>query len=706
MSSTITQIQLGDFVLDKRYQHLRLGDDVILLEPKVYDVLLYLIQHQDRLIPLSELHEQVWAGRVVSDTAVRRTISKLRLALVDTDTQEPRYIKSVMKRGYQLICPINALSTEPELHDQVSSVSSQDAIVDTLLQETTDHSPSSSISRQWQKLLLLLLLLSITALLYFLWPTLEKTPAQPVSLSKENAERVTFSPGKKLDLAISTDGQLLVFSGTDGAHDAWRLYLYNRQSSQITLLSNARGTSISAVSFIEEDQRIAFVDSQFGNSTIHAVDLTGHSNEPAELLLDDFFAIGNLLYHSPSNSLIFGGTKRQGDNGHYYRLDLTHGGYEQLTYSSAAHVTDFAASLSPDQQHLLLIRYQLGNYQPKLQVYRLADRELLMEHELNMMVRQSHWLDEHHVLLLTNAGSLERFRLSDGEIKPRLQDIEQPLHRFVVRQQFIYGISRRPTERHFVEADWPDRRNMKLFPLGQALSAHYRKDSSDVWLVQSDQHGFSLISYDPVRFSEQTIFTQQASFQLIDQHADGNLLLLKSDNRLWLHDATTNSRLAISMHGQLVERGYFSKGGKEVLFTVSKGGSWMSYRYLLDSGMLIQFNRGYRVMYPWGDNFLAITAAGEVTLLNSGLQPITELPMLLVFDVPYQIQTFQHGLLISNMQMQQTKLWLLSNQLEVEDFNFPRNQLHPNTSMKADGSQLIYFGTSAGHDQIFRINLN
>jgi DNA-binding winged helix-turn-helix (wHTH) protein len=63
-------------------------------------------------VPLVEPHENVWAGRVVTDTAVRRTISKLRALLGDTDPETPLYIKSQMKRGDQFIgqpLPVQAL---------------------------------------------------------------------------------------------------------------------------------------------------------------------------------------------------------------------------------------------------------------------------------------------------------------------------------------------------------------------------------------------------------------------------------------------------------------------------------------------------------------------------------------------------------------------------------------------------------------------
>ena len=92
------RVQLGEFILCPVNQHLEIGAERIPLEPKVYQVLCYLISQQQRFVSLEELHQQVWAGRVVSDTAVRRSISKLRAAFLDQ--QEPaRYIQSARDSG-------------------------------------------------------------------------------------------------------------------------------------------------------------------------------------------------------------------------------------------------------------------------------------------------------------------------------------------------------------------------------------------------------------------------------------------------------------------------------------------------------------------------------------------------------------------------------------------------------------------------------
>ena len=98
-------IKLGSFYLDVEEMLLIEEQQSSSLEPKVLAVLLYFIDNNDRYISMAELHENLWQGRVVSDAAVRRIISKLRL-LFDDDHKSPKYLKSLSKRGYKLICPL------------------------------------------------------------------------------------------------------------------------------------------------------------------------------------------------------------------------------------------------------------------------------------------------------------------------------------------------------------------------------------------------------------------------------------------------------------------------------------------------------------------------------------------------------------------------------------------------------------------------
>ena len=106
VKETLSHIQIGEYTFNRTEQSLVKGELRVALEPKCMQMLSYLIEQQPRIVSLEELHSNVWQDQIVTDTAVRRVISKLRNAFADTDTKNPQYIKSIMKRGYQLIAEV------------------------------------------------------------------------------------------------------------------------------------------------------------------------------------------------------------------------------------------------------------------------------------------------------------------------------------------------------------------------------------------------------------------------------------------------------------------------------------------------------------------------------------------------------------------------------------------------------------------------
>ena len=57
----------GDYALDIKRRELRRGAQLIALEPQVFDLLAYLVQHRDRVLSKDDLLRAVWHGRIVSE---------------------------------------------------------------------------------------------------------------------------------------------------------------------------------------------------------------------------------------------------------------------------------------------------------------------------------------------------------------------------------------------------------------------------------------------------------------------------------------------------------------------------------------------------------------------------------------------------------------------------------------------------------------
>ena len=67
-----------DYTLDEARRELRRAGQLVTVEPKVFHVLLYLLEHRDRVVSKQELLEQCWPATFVSEAALTRCLTKLR----------------------------------------------------------------------------------------------------------------------------------------------------------------------------------------------------------------------------------------------------------------------------------------------------------------------------------------------------------------------------------------------------------------------------------------------------------------------------------------------------------------------------------------------------------------------------------------------------------------------------------------------------
>jgi DNA-binding winged helix-turn-helix (wHTH) protein len=112
----------GPFRLDPEHACLWCEAQAVILPPKVFAVLHYLVTHLDRLVPKDELLDAVWPETAVSDAVVRVAIGALRKALGDT-AQTPHYITTVPRRGYRFVAPVEVYPDKPR-HDLLSTSAS------------------------------------------------------------------------------------------------------------------------------------------------------------------------------------------------------------------------------------------------------------------------------------------------------------------------------------------------------------------------------------------------------------------------------------------------------------------------------------------------------------------------------------------------------------------------------------------------------
>jgi TolB-like protein/DNA-binding winged helix-turn-helix (wHTH) protein/Tfp pilus assembly protein PilF len=77
----------------------------IVLAARAFDVLVYLVEHAQRIVPKDELLAKVWPGRVVEENNLSQAVSVVRRAL-GTDASDHRYIVTIPGRGYRFVAAV------------------------------------------------------------------------------------------------------------------------------------------------------------------------------------------------------------------------------------------------------------------------------------------------------------------------------------------------------------------------------------------------------------------------------------------------------------------------------------------------------------------------------------------------------------------------------------------------------------------------
>jgi pimeloyl-ACP methyl ester carboxylesterase/DNA-binding winged helix-turn-helix (wHTH) protein len=103
--------------LDTEKYQLSVAGKPLATEPLVFDLLVYLIEHRDRVVTREELLDNLWKGKVVTDAALGARLKDVRRAVQDSGSRQA-VIKTIHSRGYQFVAGVKALTQEPARQSQ------------------------------------------------------------------------------------------------------------------------------------------------------------------------------------------------------------------------------------------------------------------------------------------------------------------------------------------------------------------------------------------------------------------------------------------------------------------------------------------------------------------------------------------------------------------------------------------------------------
>ena len=118
-----TKTAIGEIELDLGRYELRRRGRRVKLEKKPMELLIFLVSRRDQLVPRQEIVKKLWRLDLFIDTEpnVNNIVRKIRAALGD-DSAKPRFLETVVGKGYRFIGPVRVVGAQAHLSNVEQSL--------------------------------------------------------------------------------------------------------------------------------------------------------------------------------------------------------------------------------------------------------------------------------------------------------------------------------------------------------------------------------------------------------------------------------------------------------------------------------------------------------------------------------------------------------------------------------------------------------
>jgi Tol biopolymer transport system component/DNA-binding winged helix-turn-helix (wHTH) protein len=194
----------GEFSLNVEDHTLSRNGDNVPITPKMFDLLLVLLQNPQRVLRKEFLLQSVWPDSFVEEGNITFNIGQLRKAMND-DAQSPSYIETVPRRGYRFLMPVESFTTvTPDKEEEVIGAERADGA------ERVEP-VSARNSRPFVLIALSAGVLVLGAFLIAGWLIRKQSSTTPI-LSKPFSLEKLSTDGGVYHVAISPDGKNIVYT--------------------------------------------------------------------------------------------------------------------------------------------------------------------------------------------------------------------------------------------------------------------------------------------------------------------------------------------------------------------------------------------------------------------------------------------------------------------------------------------------------------
>jgi len=690
-------VNFGTFQIDLAERRIYTIAGELPVEPKVVDVLCYLIQNSDRFVSLQELHAEVWTGRVVTDTAVRRTISKLRAVLGDTDQDAPLFIKSQMKRGYQCIgLPVPADTSEAEL---ISPVAADGSVKLSNVETSVTARPKPA--RFWYGIFSVILM--VLVLFSFLF--MQRTPDKAVITT----DPLVNIAGEKIFLSVSDNGRFQAFTGRLNKTDGWQPYIFDSQLGHLQKINRPQGATSPFVSVVNNDT-VVVSTVENGQANLHLYSIANLEKPVKIIQLKEFLLIGQAVSYQDKVILI-NGQKKDEKNCVYYLLDLDDETTKQFTFNPRQNSIDLNVVFSPDKKYFALIRSDSIH---QVQVYRTVDKVLLLEElfevrkvsvdELNLV-----WIDNNRLLI--NYGDKSKQLNISTKTKLELPMSERFSGLGRDNAGNLFGLLKQPQKKIFYQAQLGELGSIQRYYsfTGQAVSLSYSQTPEKLWLVEQDGNSHQLHHYHPDTGDKKFYLKSNEPFSVVGEDHNATYLLLWFNYKQLKMLNQKNGKLTdISDVSQKIGFATFATDDSVIFFAEKIGDLWQVNAFDRKTLTQSRILKGYRLLLPWKQQFIVADVKGQFYLLDQHYQLVNQLQLQIDFNLRHQVSLHGNKLIAANIGVDSNWRLATLNLISGQYHQQVTNTLPIKTqfSFNKDGSAAVVVTGNDHENQLVKIGYN
>ncbi|HUD40500.1 MAG TPA: winged helix-turn-helix domain-containing protein [Dokdonella sp.] len=106
MSAARPALRFGAYRIDPAARELHRGGRLLVLSPRMFDCLAWLLEHRDRAVGRDELSAAVWGRADVTDTQIDQLIRKVRRVVGDSGSDQ-EVIRTIPRYGYRWVADVH-----------------------------------------------------------------------------------------------------------------------------------------------------------------------------------------------------------------------------------------------------------------------------------------------------------------------------------------------------------------------------------------------------------------------------------------------------------------------------------------------------------------------------------------------------------------------------------------------------------------------